>query len=74
VKLGQLDAGISELQQALMIKPDYPLAHLILAKALAAKGNAQEARQHYEQALSLARAHGDGAMAERIKSDFSGNP
>lgn len=49
--MGDLREAIARLRTAIEVKPDNFLAHFYLAQALIARGNYDEAREHYEQTL-----------------------
>ena len=51
LRKGQLDAAIEHCRAALLIRPDNPDCHTILAVALDEKGQSAEAIQHYEKAV-----------------------
>jgi tetratricopeptide (TPR) repeat protein len=50
---GHLDDGISHLQEAIKINPNYAEAHADLGNALAQKGQLDEAIPHFQRALEL---------------------
>ena len=50
---GDVDAALSELQQALRLAPDNPQVHYQLARALERAGRPAEARTHFDEARRL---------------------
>jgi tetratricopeptide (TPR) repeat protein len=67
---GDPDRGLEHARKAVELRPEYPPNLLALAEALGATGDKEAARQHYSQALQLARsreAAGDPDAAEWIR-------
>jgi Tfp pilus assembly protein PilF len=56
-KKGQTDEAISQLQEALRLKPDYDNAHNSLGSALAMKGQIDEAISQFQETLRLKPDH-----------------
>ena len=50
---GDVNAALSELQQALRLAPDNPQVHYQLARALERAGRSAEARTHFDEARRL---------------------
>jgi len=53
VDKGELDAAVENCRAALLIRPEDPDCHTVLAIALDEKGETAEAIRHYEQALKI---------------------
>jgi Tfp pilus assembly protein PilF len=53
VRKGQIKEAISQYQEVIRLKPDYPLAHNNLGYALLRKGQIEEAIHQYQEAIRL---------------------
>jgi tetratricopeptide (TPR) repeat protein len=60
--------AIALYQHVLEARPDYAEAHNHLGIALAAQGKTDEARMQLQQAMTLAKAQGNTALAESIRT------
>jgi tetratricopeptide (TPR) repeat protein len=70
--LGEMDAALLSYAKAMKLNPkvdDSPGLHQLLEKGLLQKRQFHEALGHAEQALALAQAEGDTAMAARFQKD-----
>jgi Flp pilus assembly protein TadD len=66
--LGQDSDAMTELTEALRLRPDLPSAHLTQAILLAREGRTADARQHLETALAIDPAYEPARRAlERLK-------
>ncbi len=67
IQQGKIDEAISQLEQALRLRPDDAVQHSNLGLALAQAGRVSEAIAHYEQALRIkpdyAKAHSNLGLA-----------
>jgi protein O-mannosyl-transferase len=64
------DKAIELCQQVLQRKPDFAEAHNNYGIALASTGKSTEAAQQFQEALALATAQGNTALAESIRSQL----
>lgn len=67
VEEGRLDEAAGHLESALAIMPDRADLHGNLAAVRALQGRSEEAVGHLRKALDLARAQGNGPLAEKFK-------
>ncbi len=67
LQVGRPQDAIEPLRQILHAKPDDSASYAKLAKAYAASHRTQEAIDTAQQALALARAHNEAALAEQIQ-------
>ena len=72
---GETAKGISLVRQALDVQSAFPDAHVNLARMLAAAGDLDGAKRHYERALALkpghARAHNGLGVLYRAQRDYA---
>jgi Flp pilus assembly protein TadD len=71
LELGQVDAALKSLREAIRLAPEFPDAHYNLGAALMAQGQIREAIAAYEQAVALdpkyAEAHNNlGVLLETV--------
>jgi tetratricopeptide (TPR) repeat protein len=73
---GQIDEAITQLQEAIHLKPDYTKAHNNLGNALMEKGQIDEAISQFQEAIRLkpdyADAHNNLAHALEMKNAPAG--
>jgi tetratricopeptide (TPR) repeat protein len=67
-KQGRWDEAIQRYERTLQLRPDYAEAHCNLGIALARQGKLDEAVTHLQQALALATAQGNTALAKSIRT------
>ena len=68
------DTAIELYKLVLQNKPDFAEAQNNLGVALATQGKSTEAIQHFQQALTLAAAQGNTALAESIRARLKSSP
>jgi tetratricopeptide (TPR) repeat protein len=66
--------AIELYERVLQSKPDFAEAHYNLGIALASQGKSVEAIQHFQQALTLATAQGNTALAKSIRTRLNSYP
>ena len=66
LKVGQLDAAIAHLREAVTRDPKYSAAWKLLGKALADSGQDASALQAYRDGISVAEARGDKQAAKEM--------
>ena len=65
---GRINDAIQQFERAIQIRPGFAEAHVNLGSALASQGKLVQGRAHLEQALGLATAQHDTALAESIRA------
>jgi tetratricopeptide (TPR) repeat protein len=68
------DEAIALYERVLQLKPDFAEARYKLGIALASQGKSAEATQQFQEALTLATAQGNTALAESIRTRLNTNP
>jgi predicted Zn-dependent protease len=72
-EMGDTDAAATDLQRSLALLPTAP-AHFALGEIAQARGNRDEAIEHYKVVAKAGGEYGRAATAELVKLDLSGNP
>jgi protein O-mannosyl-transferase len=70
----QWDQAIELYEGVLRVKPDFAEAHYRLGLALAGRGKPAEAGEQFQQALALATAQGNAALAQTVRDRLETNP
>jgi len=72
-EMGDTDAAATDLQRSLELMPTAP-AHFALGEIAQARGNRDEAIEHYKVVATAGGEYGQAATAELVKLDLSTNP
>lgn len=72
-EMGDTDAAATDLQRSLALMPTAP-AHFALGEIAHARGNREEAIEHYKVVATTGGEYGQAATAELVKLDLSTNP
>ncbi len=73
ITIGQYEKAIIEIKKAILLRPNDPFAHFLLAQSHLARNQLEDARREYEVVVSLGSANADTyfnlAFIYRIKDD-----
>ena len=72
-EMDDMDAAITDLERSLALLPTAP-AHFALGNIAKARGNRDEAVEHYKVVAKAGGEYGQAATAELVKLDLSANP
>ena len=71
--MDEMDAAVTDLERSLELLPTAP-AHFALGNIAKARGNRDEAVEHYKVVAKAGGEYGQAATAELVKLDLPANP